>query len=218
MKDMNKYIDQTMLRPDATEQDVRAFLEGFKKYLFHCACVNPCWIEVVRKELPAEIKVCSVVGFPLGASSNRVKALAAEDLVKRGCDEIDMVMNIGRFKGNDFKYVAKEIKGVVAAASGRIVKVIIETCLLNDGEKAAAANIIRESGAQYVKTSTGFNKEGARIEDVKLLRRAVGPNFGIKASGGIRDYQAALAFINAGANRLGTSAGEAIMEQARNAG
>ncbi|MEO0206078.1 MAG: deoxyribose-phosphate aldolase [candidate division WOR-3 bacterium] len=214
MKDINRYIDQTILKPEATKQEILQFIEGVKKYKFFCACVNPCWVEMVRKELPEEIKVCSVVGFPLGASTAKAKVYEAENLTRMGCDEIDMVMNIGKLKSGDYKYVGKEIKAVVDAAQGKIVKVIIETCLLNEQEKTASTNIIKESGAHFVKTSTGFSKEGAKIEDVKLLRKIVGPNFGVKASGGIRDYKTVVEFINAGANRIGTSAGEKIMEVA----
>lgn len=213
MKDINKFIDQTILKADATKQDILQFIAGVKKYKFFSACVNPCWVELVRKELPDDIKICSVVGFPLGASTTKAKVYATEDLIKMGCDEIDMVMNIGRLKSGDYKYVGREIKAVVTAAENRIVKVIIETCLLTEQEKISSANIIKESGAHFVKTSTGFSREGAKIEDVKLLRKIVGPQFGVKASGGIRDYKTALAFINAGANRIGTSAGEKIMEQ-----
>lgn len=212
MKDLNKHIDQTILRPEATEKDILAFLENVKKYNFYAACVHPCWVKIVRKNLPNEIKVCSVISFPLGTSSTRVKVFAAEDLTARGCDEIDMVMNVGKLKAKDYKYVGKEIRLVVKAAQGRIVKVIIETCLLTDDEKKSAAHIIKESGAQFVKTSTGFSREGAQIEDVRMLRHVVGPGFGIKASGGIRDYDSAIKFIEAGANRLGTSAGVKIME------
>ncbi|MGB9720984.1 MAG: deoxyribose-phosphate aldolase [bacterium] len=214
MKDISRYIDQTILKPDATRQEISKFIEGVKKFKFFSACVNPCWVEMVRKELPEEIKVCSVVGFPLGASATKAKIYATEDLIKMGCDEIDMVMNIGRLKSADYKYVGREIKAVVGAAQGRIVKVIIETCLLSEQEKISSTNIIKESGAHFVKTSTGFSKEGARIEDVILLRKIVGPNFGVKASGGIRDYTTAIEFINAGANRIGTSAGEKIMQTA----
>ncbi len=213
MKDINQFIDQTILKADATKQDILKFIAGVKKYKFFSACVNPCWVELARKELPDDIKICSVVGFPLGASTTKTKVYATEDLIKMGCDEIDMVMNIGRLKSGDYKYVGREIKAIVTAAENRVVKVIIETCLLTEQEKISSANIIKESGAHFVKTSTGFSREGAKIEDVKLLRKIVGPKFGVKASGGIRDYETALAFINAGANRIGTSAGEKIMEQ-----
>jgi len=213
IKNINKFIDQTILKPEATEEEILTFIAGVKKYKFYAACVNPCWVVLVRKNLPLEIKVCSVVGFPLGASNIKIKVLEARNLIEKGCDEIDMVMNIGKLKGGDYRYVGKEIKEVVGGAQGRVVKVIIETCLLNNEEKVAAANIIKECGASFVKTSTGFLKEGAKIEDVKLLRKIVGPEFGVKASGGIRDYHAATAFIEAGANRIGTSSGEVMMEE-----
>jgi len=213
MKNLNQYIDQTILRPEATEQDILRFLEGVKKFKFYAACVNPCWVMMVRGNLPMDIKLCSVVGFPLGASSTKVKIYAAEDLIAKGCEEIDMVMNIGRLKGKDFRHVGKEIRSVVEVAQGRIVKVIIETCLLTEDEKRAAAHIVVESGAHFVKTSTGFSREGARIEDVRMLRKIVGPDFGVKASGGIRDYDSAVRFIKAGADRLGTSAGVKIVQK-----
>lgn len=215
MKELNKYIDQTILKPETTEIEILEFLDGVKKFKFYAACVNPCWVELVRKNLPNEIKVCSVVGFPLGASSIKAKTFAAENLIKKDCDEIDMVMNIGKLKGKDYKYVGKEIKSVVEAVQGKIVKVIIETCLLTDDEKKAAANIIMESGAKFVKTSTGFSKEGARIKNVKMLRQIVGPDFGVKASGGIKDYESTIEFIKAGANRIGTSSGQRIMEEVK---
>jgi deoxyribose-phosphate aldolase len=212
MKDLNTYIDQTILRSDATEQDIRTFLKGVKEHNFYAAVVNPCWVELCKIELPGTIKVCSVVGFPLGASSMRAKVYAARDLVKMGCDEIDMVMNIGKFRGKEYKYVVREIKAVVEACQGRVLKVIIETCVLSDTEKTAAARIIMETGAAFVKTSTGFRAAGAQESDVRLLRSIVGPQFGVKASGGIRDAAFTRKLIEAGASRIGTSAGVKIME------
>ncbi|UCG92565.1 MAG: deoxyribose-phosphate aldolase [candidate division WOR-3 bacterium] len=214
MKELNKYIDQTILKPEVTEKEISSFIEEVIQYKFYAACVNQYWVPLVRKQLPRDIKVCSVVGFPLGASSTQIKVYEAEQMAKIGCDEIDMVMNIGRFKGKDYKYVGKEIKAVVGAGRGALVKVIIETCLLSRDEKIAAARIIAESGAQFVKTSTGFSKGGATVEDVKLLRAVVGPHFGVKASGGIRDYTSAVALIEAGANRIGTSSGVYIVQGA----
>jgi deoxyribose-phosphate aldolase len=214
MEKMNSYIEQTILKPDATEKDILMFLEGFREYRFCAAVVNPCWVPLAGARLPAGIKLCSVVGFPLGASNTQTKVYAAGLLVKHGCHEVDMVLNIGKLKEKDFKYVGKEIKAVVEACQGRILKVIIETCLLGREEKIAAAHIIQESGAQFVKTSTGFAREGARIEDVTLLRSTVGPDFGVKASGGIRTFAQAVSFIEAGANRLGTSSGIQIMKEA----
>jgi deoxyribose-phosphate aldolase len=215
IQSLERYIDQTLLKPEVQERDVRSFLEGAKKCSFYSVFLHPCWVELARKLMPEAIRVGSVVGFPLGASSMKAKAYAAEDLVKMGCAEIDMVINIGRLKGGDYKYVGRDIKGVVVASDGRVVKVIIETCLLTDEEKISASRIIMESGARFVKTSTGFSKGGARIEDVSLIRKSVGPDFGVKASGGIRDYDSVMKFIEAGANRIGTSAGVEIMEEYR---
>jgi len=211
MEKINRYIDQTILKPETTEQDIVAFLKEMKTYRFFAACVNPCWVRLVRTELPGDIKVCSVVGFPLGASSTKAKAYAAADLVENGCDEIDMVMNIGKLKSKDYKYVGQEIRTIVREVPDKVLKVIIETCLLTDEDKRAAARIIMEKGAHFVKTSTGFSKQGAQVRDVTMLRSIVGPDFGIKASGGIRDYASAKIFLQAGANRIGTSAGVQIM-------
>ncbi len=210
---INTYIDQTILKPETAEKEIVAFLEEVKCYRFRTACLNPCWVERARMILAGEIQICSVVDFPLGASGTRAKQLEAEELVRTGCDEIDMVMNIGRLKGSDFAYVRSDIAAVVKAAQGRTVKVIIETCLLSEAEKRDAARVVKDAGAHFVKTSTGFNREGARLEDVRLLRAVVGPDFGVKASGGIRDYKSCLQFIEAGANRIGTSAGVAIMKE-----
>ena len=215
---MNKYIDQTILKPDATKNDIVNFLNEAVKHDFYAVVVNPCWVPLVREKLPPTMRLCSVVDFPFGASNTETKVFAAEELVKQGCHEVDMVLNIGRLKEKDFRYVGKEIKAIAAACQGRILKVIIETCMLDDEEKIAAANIIRESGAHFVKTSTGFAREGAKIEDVRLLRGAVGPDFGVKASGGIRTYLQAVEFVKAGANRLGTSSGAQIMKEAGSPG
>lgn len=211
MEKINKYIDQTILSPSATESEIMSFLQDVRKYDFYAGVVNPCWVPIARRELPDNIKVCSVIGFPLGASSTRTKVYAARDLVSMGCDEIDMVLNIGKLKSGNLIYVGDEIRAVTDAADGKIVKVIIETCLLDYDLKKTAASIIVENGAHFVKTSTGFSKMGADIEDIRLLRHIVGQDFGIKASGGIRDYTFALKLIQAGANRIGTSAGVQIL-------
>ncbi|KPJ71232.1 deoxyribose-phosphate aldolase [candidate division TA06 bacterium DG_78] len=213
MKHVAQYIDQTILNPEVTQKEIELFLDGVKKFRFIAAVINPCWVELARSLLPQDIKVCSVVAFPLGASSTQTKVYATKDLIHKGCDEIDMVLNIGKLKEKDYSYVRKEIEQVVDAAQGKVVKVIIETCLLNEEEKKTAACIIKEHGAQFVKTSTGFSRQGARIEDVKLLRHVVGPDFGVKASGGIRTFTEVKEFIEAGANRIGTSAGERIMAE-----
>ena len=214
MENLNRLIDQTILKADATNADIQEFIREVAQYRFFAAVVNPCWVPALIDGLPEGIKICSVVGFPLGASTTRTKVYAAQELISMGCDEIDMVMNIGRLKDKDFKYVGKEIKAVAEVCSGKVLKVIIETCLLDREERIAAANIVRESGAHFVKTSTGYSTQGAQIDDVKLLRSIVGPNFGVKASGGIRTYEQAQQMIAAGANRLGTSSGVAILEAA----
>ncbi|UCG30604.1 MAG: deoxyribose-phosphate aldolase [candidate division WOR-3 bacterium] len=214
MDTLNRVIDQTILRPDATSADIMKFMKDVAEYQFYAAVVNPCWVPTVVRMQPEETKICSVVGFPFGASTTRTKVYAAEDLIKNGCNEIDMVMNIGRLKEKDFKYIGKEIKMVSQVCAGMILKVIIETCLLTRDEKVTAANIITESGAHFVKTSTGYSHEGAQLDDVVLLRSVVGPDFGVKASGGIRTYEQARNFISAGANRLGTSSGVSIVQEA----
>ncbi len=214
MMALNLYLDQTLLKPETTEKEIIAFLAEAKKYRFRTACVNPGWVSRARQMLAGEVEVCSVVDFPLGASSTRARVYAAEEIVRAGGDEIDLVMRLGLFKSGAYEDVRRDIEAVVRAAAGRIVKVIIETCLLTDMEKQMAARMIQDAGAHFVKTSTGFNREGARLEDVRLLRAAVGPDFGVKASGGIRDLVSCRKFIEAGATRIGTSAGVQIMQEA----
>lgn len=211
---ISSYIDQTILKPDAVLADIDAFVAGFMKYPFYCACANSCWINYLRPRLPAASKICSVAGFPLGASSTAIKVREIEELVRIGCDEIDMVINVGKLKGGDYRYVEDELCSAASAAGGKILKVIIETCLLTDREKVTAARLVKNSPAHFVKTSTGFAHAGANVRDVSLLRSTVGPDFGIKASGGIRTYSSARALIDAGATRIGTSAGVAIMDEA----
>lgn len=216
MHDITQYIDQTILKPDTTQQEINVFIKEVARYGFFCAVVNPCWVRCARAELPLSTKVCSVVGFPLGATMTRTKIYAARELISAGCDEIDMVMNIGWFLSGEYDRVAREINDVVTAAQGSIVKVIIETCLLASDQIKIAAKIVKENGAHFVKTSTGFSTSGATAAAVRLLRDTVGPDFGVKASGGIRDYPQAIDLIQAGANRLGTSAGISIMQQHHN--
>ncbi|UCF71734.1 MAG: deoxyribose-phosphate aldolase [candidate division WOR-3 bacterium] len=213
--EISQMIDQTILRPDASRQDIEIFLKGVVQHEFYAAVVNPCWVEMAVATLAGRMKVCSVVGFPLGASSTQAKVFATTDLISKGCDEIDMVMNIGWFKEKDFRRVGEEIKRVSEACQGKVLKVIIEACLLSDEEKVAAAKIAKENGAYYVKTSTGFSIGGATVEDVRLLRSTVGKDFGVKASGGIRTYEQACSLVAAGASRLGTSHGVAIVEAAQ---
>lgn len=206
------YIDHTLLKPDATAQDIEKLCTEARTHKFHSVCVNGCWVDYARSLVEeTDVKVACVVGFPLGAMSSDVKRFEAEAAIDDGAQEIDLVINIGQLKTGNDKAVLRELRDVVEAADERTVKVILETCLLNQEEKIRACELVLESGAQFVKTSTGFNGGGATIDDVKLLRQAVGLKFGVKASGGIRDTLTALAMIASGANRIGTSAGLAIV-------
>lgn len=207
------YIDHTLLKPDATAKDIERLCAEAREHRFFSVCVNSSRVIQAGHLLEdSEVKVASVVGFPLGAMSTDAKRFETETAVDEGAHEIDVVLNIGRLKDGDDKYVLRELYEVVAAADDRTVKVILETCLLSRAEKVRACQIVRESGAHFVKTSTGFSASGATLEDVKLMREVVGPDFGVKASGGVRDAQTALAMIAAGATRLGTSSGIAIVK------
>jgi deoxyribose-phosphate aldolase len=214
--ELAKFIDHTILKPEATAEDIERLCREAKEYGFAAVCINPHYVRSAAKFIEgSELKVCGVVGFPLGATSTSAKGYEAQEQVYSGAQELDMVMNIGALKDKRYEVVRDDIQLVVRSAQGALVKVIIETCLLTDDEKITAARIVQEAGAQFVKTSTGFNKAGATVEDVKLLRRAVGDSFGVKASGGIRDLKTTEALITAGANRIGTSSGVAIIEEAR---
>lgn len=210
---LNKYIDHTLLKPDASQEQIATLIEEAKKYDFASVCVNPTWVAFAAQALKGtDVKVCTVIGFPLGANTPEVKAFEAEDAIQNGADEIDMVINIGALKSRNFDLVERDIRAVVEAAKGTLVKVIIETCLLTEDEKVKACQIAQKAGADFVKTSTGFSTGGATVADVALMRKTVGPNMGVKASGGARSYEDALAFIKAGATRIGASSGVAIME------
>jgi len=207
-----KYIDHTILKPTATETDIAKLCREAKKYGFFAVCVNPGRVVLAKKLLKnSDVKIASVIGFPLGANSTKIKVEETKEAVKNGADEIDMVMNIGTFKEKDYQHVRQDIKAIVSAAR-KPVKVIIETCYLSKAEIKKACQIAKAAGAAFVKTSTGFGSGGATIEDVKLMRKIVGKKIGVKASGGVKDYEAALAMIKAGANRLGTSSGIQIVE------
>ncbi len=204
--DLRKYIDYTNLKPDASEKDIIKLCKLAKENNLYSVCVNSGFIETARKELEnSDVKISSVIGFPLGASISEVKAFEAEKAVEKGADELDMVINISALKDGRYDYVKSDIEAVKRSAKGRTLKVIIETCLLTDEEKVKACEIAKEAGADFVKTSTGFNGGGAEIEDVKLMRKTVGENMGVKASGGIRSAEDAEKFIEAGASRIGTS-------------
>jgi deoxyribose-phosphate aldolase len=215
MMHLARYIDHTLLKPDATATDVEQLCREAKEHKFYAVCVNGSRVELARHCLEdTDVKVASVVGFPLGAMETDVKRFETEAAIDAGAQEIDMVINIGRLKDGDDKHVLRELRDVVEAADERPVKVILETCLLTDEQKVRACKLVVEAGALFVKTSTGFSKSGATLEDVKLLRQEVGKDFGVKASGGIRDAVTALAMIEAGATRLGTSNGVAIVKGA----
>jgi deoxyribose-phosphate aldolase len=208
-----KMIDHTVLKPEATSEMVEKVCTEAKAFGFASVCINPVYVGLAANLLlGSNVKVCTVIGFPLGANSSIVKALEARDAVACGAQELDMVINIGALKNGNDSLVERDIAAVVEAAGGRVVKVILETCLLTNEEKIRACKIAQKAGASFVKTSTGFNSGGATVDDISLMRRAVGPQMGVKASGGIRDLATAKAMIQAGANRLGTSSGVAIVQ------
>ena len=210
---LNKYIDHTLLKADASQEQIETLIEEAKKYDFASVCVNPTWVNFAAQALKAtDVKVCTVIGFPLGANTPELKAFETSDAIQNGANEVDMVINIGALKSRNFDLVERDIRAVVEAAKGTLVKVIIETCLLTDDEKVKACQIAQKAGADFVKTSTGFSTGGATVVDVALMRKTVGPDMGVKASGGARSYEDALAFIKAGATRIGASSGVAIME------
>ena len=210
---LNKYIDHTLLKADASQEQIETLIEEAKKYDFASVCVNPTWVNFAAQALKAtDVKVCTVIGFPLGANTPELKAFETSDAIQNGANEVDMVINIGALKSRNFDLVERDIRAVVEDAKGTLVKVIIETCLLTDDEKVKACQIAQKAGADFVKTSTGFSTGGATVADVALMRKTVGPDMGVKASGGARSYEDALAFIEAGATRIGASSGVAIME------
>lgn len=214
IKNLEKYIDHTLLKPQATEKDIIELSKIAKQNDFAAVCVNPCWVETVAQELAdTAIKVCTVIGFPLGANLTALKVYEAEEALMAGAQEIDVVINIGRVKMQDEKYVLDELSEMsqICKKYDAILKVILETCLLTDQEKIFSAQLAVEAGADFVKTSTGFSTGGATLEDVALLRKTVGDGVGVKASGGIRTLSDAKKMIEAGASRLGTSNGENIL-------
>lgn len=211
---VNKTIDHTLLKPEATEAQIKTLCEEAAKYDFMSVCVNPTWVKKAAELLAGtDVKVCTVIGFPLGANTSEVKAYEAEDAIKNGATEVDMVINIGALKGGNDTLVQSDIESVVAVSKGKALsKVIIETSLLTDDEKVRACELAKKAGADFVKTSTGFSTGGATLEDIKLMRATVGPEMGVKASGGVRTTEDAHQFIEAGATRLGSSNGLAIVE------
>ncbi len=212
-KELAKYIDHTLLKPEATQDQIEKLCAEAVQYGFASVCVNPTWVRLCRElTRGSDVLVCTVAGFPLGANTPATKAYETQKAVEEGADEIDMVINIGRLKSGDYKFVEKDIRVVVEATGRKAeVKVIIETCYLTDEEKIKASLLVKQGGAHFVKTSTGFGKQGATLGDVALMRKVVGSELGVKAAGGIRDYQIAAQMIEAGATRLGASASVAII-------
>lgn len=215
MKNISSYIDHTILKPEASEKDVIKICNEALEYGFASVCINPCFVKLAYSMLKdSSVKVCTVIGFPLGANTSTVKAFEADEAIQNGAEEIDMVLNIGALKDGKLQYVQEEIEAVAKVCKGRaLLKVIIETCLLSDEEKIKACNAVKLAGADYVKTSTGFSSSGATEADVALMRKTVGEDFGVKASGGIRDLAAALVMIKAGATRIGASASVKIIKE-----
>ncbi|MBC7243006.1 MAG: deoxyribose-phosphate aldolase [Anaerolineae bacterium] len=214
VEQLARYIDHTLLKPEASRDQILELCREAVEHHFASVCVNPCWVRLCAEALRgSEVKVCTVIGFPLGATLSTVKAFEAEECIRQGAGEVDMVINIGALKSGDRQYVEGDIRAVVerAHALGALVKVIIETVLLTQEEKVLACRLSQAAGADFVKTSTGFAGGGATVEDVALMRQVVGDAMGVKAAGGIRTYADALRMIQAGANRLGTSAGVQII-------
>lgn len=213
-QDLAKMIDHTLLKPDATREKIKNLCLEAKEYQFASVCVHPYWVPYAYDLLKqTNVKVCTVIGFPLGATTSNVKAFETKEAIKSGAEEIDMVINIGALKSEHADYVREDIQAVTAVAKGKaIVKVIIETCLLTKAEIKRACQLAVEAGADYVKTSTGFSTGGATAEDVALMREVVGPNIGVKASGGVRTRQDAEKMIKAGASRIGASSGIKIVK------
>ncbi|MFD1883916.1 deoxyribose-phosphate aldolase [Paenibacillus wenxiniae] len=209
-----KLIDHTLLKADATQAEVAKLVDEAKKYEFASVCVNPTWVSFCATELKGTgVDVCTVIGFPLGANTPEVKAFEASNAIANGATEVDMVINIGALKDGDDALVLRDIQAVVDAAKGKaLVKVIIETCLLTDEEKVRASQLSVQAGADFVKTSTGFSTGGATAEDIALMRKTVGPDVGVKASGGVRSEEDLNAMVAAGATRIGASSGVKIME------
>lgn len=213
MKNLNQYIDHTVLKADAEEKDIQTLCEQAKEYNFYAVCVNGCYVRTCHDLLKnTSVKIAAVVGFPLGAMSTAAKVFEAEQAVKDGAEEIDMVINIGWLKDGKNQEVQRDIAAIKKAIGNHVLKVIIETCYLSKEQKVKACELAMKAGADFVKTSTGFGSGGATIEDVKLMKSIVGEELKVKASGGIRDTQTAKKYIEAGADRIGTSSGIAIVQ------
>ena len=208
-----KLIDHTALKPDTKKEVIVTLCEEAKQHDFASVCVNPTWVETAAELLKGtDVKVCTVIGFPIGENTPETKAFETTDAIAKGATEVDMVINIGALKDKDDALVERDVRAVVEAAKGKaLVKVIIETCLLTEEEKIRACELSVKAGADFVKTSTGFSTGGATVEDIALMRKTVGPNIGVKASGGVRDEAGMDAMVEAGATRIGTSSGVALI-------
>ncbi|WP_029488117.1 deoxyribose-phosphate aldolase [Candidatus Epulonipiscium viviparus] len=206
-------IDHTLLKQNARADQIIQLCDQAKENGFCSVCINPSYVSLCADQLKhSSVKVCTVIGFPLGATTTATKVFEANEAIENGADEVDMVINVGKLKSGDWNFVREDIRRVVVGVAGRaIVKVIIETCLLTDEEKIKVCEICKEVGADFVKTSTGFSTDGATESDIKLMRQTVGPSMGVKASGNVRSIESAKAMISAGATRLGTSSGLAIV-------
>ena len=211
---INKLIDHTALKPNPNKESILKLIAEAKTYDFASVCVNPCWVALAHQELKnTDIKVCTVIGFPLGANTTEVKVFETKDAIEKGAQEIDMVINIAMLKDKEYDYVENEIHQIVEAAKDKaIVKIIIETCLLTDEEKIKACELSQKAGADFVKTSTGFSTGGATVHDIALMRKTVGAEMGVKASGGVHTHEEALAMVEAGATRIGASAGVKLLK------
>ncbi len=210
--DYNKYIDNTLLKADATKEQIVSLCEESKKYNFKSVCVNPDYIELSKECLKgSDVLVCTVIGFPLGSMTTEAKIYETKDAIEKGADEIDMVINISKLKDKENEYVYNEIKKIKEACGTHTLKVILECCLLTDEEIVRASKIAKEANADFIKTSTGFSLHGATLKDVKLMRETVGPNMGVKAAGGVRTKEEMIEMIEAGATRIGTSSGPKLM-------
>ncbi|MCK1991561.1 deoxyribose-phosphate aldolase [Peribacillus muralis] len=207
-------IDHTLLKADATKEQIKVLCEEAREYNFASVCVNPTWVKYASELLEgSEVKVCTVIGFPLGATTTETKAFETKDAISNGAHEVDMVINIGALKDKDDELVERDIRAVVAASTGKALsKVIIETSLLTEEEKVRACELAVKAGTDYVKTSTGFSTGGATVEDIALMRKTVGPDIGVKASGGVRNTTDAQNVMEAGATRIGASAGVSIVK------
>ncbi|MGN1183409.1 MAG: deoxyribose-phosphate aldolase [Faecalibacillus sp.] len=209
----NKMIDHTVLKADTTKETVKRIFDEAMEYGFASVCINPCHVKFASEYLKdSDVKVCTVIGFPLGATTSSTKAFETNEAIENGADEIDMVMNIGAMKDKNYDYVLNDIQSVVKAAKGKVVKVILETCLLTKEEIREACQICQKAGADFVKTSTGFSMRGATIEDVEIMKATVGDAMKVKAAGGVRTYEDMVKIVEAGADRIGTSAGCSLVK------